>query len=114
MKLFVIAVLVLYTSVSGIARGAEPRPDKSIAGVCDGSDEKNWPAYGRTHAAQHYSPLDGINAANVTRLGLAWAMDLEPLKNSATQPIAVDGILYFATGLSVIHAVDASSGKLLW
>jgi len=40
-------------------------------------------------------------------------MDL-PLANTATQPIAVDGVLYFASGLSVVHAVDAQTGKLLW
>ncbi len=40
-------------------------------------------------------------------------MDL-PQESSVTQPIAVDGVLYFASGLSKVHAVDAVTGKLLW
>ena len=40
-------------------------------------------------------------------------MDL-PNANSATVPLAVSGVLYFASGLSVVHAVDATTGKLLW
>jgi quinohemoprotein ethanol dehydrogenase len=31
-----------------------------------------------------------------------------------TEPIAVDGVLYFAAGLSVVHAVDAATGRELW
>jgi quinohemoprotein ethanol dehydrogenase len=62
---------------------------------------------------QFYSPLTAIDQSNVGSLGLAWSMDLES-GNSVTQPIAVDGILYFAQGLSVVHAVDAATGKLLW
>jgi len=40
-------------------------------------------------------------------------MDL-PTGNSVTQPLEVDGVLYFSTGYSVIHAVEAASGKELW
>jgi quinohemoprotein ethanol dehydrogenase len=79
----------------------------------DGSDGRNWPGYGRTFSQQHYSPLTQIDQTTVDRLGLLWQMDLGP-DNSATQPIAVDGVLYFATGLSVVHAVDAVNGKRLW
>jgi len=81
--------------------------------LSDGSDGSDWPGYGRTFGQQHYSPLADIDAGNVGDLGLAWSMDL-PLGNTATQPIAVDGILYFATGLSIVHAVDAATGKQLW
>jgi len=79
----------------------------------DGGDGHDWPGYGRTFGQQHYSPLSQINERNVSRLGLVWSMDLG-LENSVTEPIAVDGVLYFATGLSVVQAVDASSGRLLW
>lgn len=77
-------------------------------------DSGDWAAYGGTNRAQHFSPLDQIDEANVTKLGLAWSMDLPTGGNTATQPIAVDGVLYFASGLSIVHAVDAATGKLLW
>ncbi len=31
-----------------------------------------WPVYGGSLAAQHYSPLDQINARNVQDLKIAW------------------------------------------
>jgi quinohemoprotein ethanol dehydrogenase len=79
----------------------------------DSSDGRDWPGYGRTLGQQHYSPLAQVDQNNVRRLGLLWSVDLGP-ENSATQPIAVDGVLYFATGLSVVHAMDATTGRLLW
>ena len=83
------------------------------AQLLDDSDGRDWPGYGRTFGQQHYSPLAEINRSNVGSLGLAWSMDL-PLGNTATEPIAVNGVLYFASGLSVVHAVDAITGKQLW
>jgi quinohemoprotein ethanol dehydrogenase len=85
----------------------------AAARLVDTASGADWPAYGRTYGEQHYSPLDTINAGNVGRLGLGWSIDLDT-RNSATAPIAVDGILYFATGHSIIHAVDATTGKELW
>jgi quinohemoprotein ethanol dehydrogenase len=31
-----------------------------------------------------------------------------------TAPLAVDGVLYFAAGYSIVHAMDAQTGELLW
>ena len=36
------------------------------------------------------------------------------MSNSVTAPLAVNGTLYLGAGHGVVHAVDASSGKLLW
>ncbi|MGE0667747.1 MAG: PQQ-dependent dehydrogenase, methanol/ethanol family [Sphingomonadales bacterium] len=77
------------------------------------SDPDNWTSFGRTAGEQHFSPLDEIDTDTVSRLGLAWSMDL-PVGNSVTAPVAADGVLYFATFYSVVHAVDAATGKLLW
>ena len=81
--------------------------------LADSSNGDDWAGYGRTFGQQHYSPLDDVNLGNVGSLGLVWSMDLPPA-NSVTQPIAVDGKLYFASGLSVVNAVDAATGKELW
>jgi quinohemoprotein ethanol dehydrogenase len=79
----------------------------------DGNTGDDWPIYGRTFGEQHFSPLRDINAGNVGRLNLAWSMDLG-VGNPVTMPIEVGGTLYFANGLSIVHAVDAVTGKLLW
>ncbi|HYE52486.1 MAG TPA: PQQ-dependent dehydrogenase, methanol/ethanol family [Azospirillaceae bacterium] len=76
----------------------------------DGAD---WPGYGGPDE-NHYSPLAQITDANVDRLGLAWHFDIDTAPSSLTAPVAVDGVLYFAAGHGVVHALDAVSGRLLW
>jgi len=98
--------------VAGLAAAALFARD-SATRLIDSSSGEDWPAYGRTFGEQHYSPLDGINSGNVEGLSLAWFIDLPP-GNSATQPIEVGGTLYFARGYSIVHAVDAATGKELW
>ncbi len=107
-------VVVAWVWGSSVALSASPSLiDASTSRHLNTSDGRDWPAYGRTFGQQHYSPLAEINRNSISRMGLAWWLDLGP-QNSATQPIAVDGVLYFATGLSVVQAVDAVSGKRLW
>ena len=79
----------------------------------DDSDGDDWPAFGRTYGEQHYSPLAEINADNVGKLGLVWAVDL-PTGNPATGPIEVNGTVYLASGYSVVRAIDVASGKVKW
>nr|WP_238995523.1 PQQ-dependent dehydrogenase, methanol/ethanol family [Sphingomonas solaris] len=74
---------------------------------------RDWAGFGGP-AEQHYSPLDQIDEGNVGRLGLVWSHDIDGGPNAASAPVAVDGVVYFAVGYSVIHAVDAATGKLLW
>ncbi|HUQ68781.1 MAG TPA: PQQ-binding-like beta-propeller repeat protein, partial [Planctomycetaceae bacterium] len=76
-------------------------------------DGRNWAAYGRTFSETHYSPLIEINRDTVSRLNLAWTLDLD-ITNPISTPLAVDGVLYVAAGFSFVHAVDAKTGKLLW
>nr|WP_245196506.1 PQQ-dependent dehydrogenase, methanol/ethanol family [Sphingomonas jejuensis] len=92
---------------------ADLGPQGWRAQLTDGSDGRDWPGFGRTYGEQHFSPLDQINAGNVGELGLVWSLDL-PAGNPATGPIAVGGVIYFAAGYSVIRAVDAATGRLLW
>jgi PQQ-dependent dehydrogenase (methanol/ethanol family) len=79
-----------------------------------GDDEANWLTHGRTYAEQRWSPLAQITEGNAASLGLAWSIDLGTNRGVEATPIAVDGVL-FATGTwSVVYAIDARSGKLLW
>ena len=87
--------------------------DIYAARMLDGSNGADWASYGRTNGEQHFSPLDQINGDTVGDLGLAWSLDL-PIGNTTTQPIVVDGVIYFARAYSVINAVDGVTGELLW
>lgn len=76
-------------------------------------DDADWPSYANSNE-QHYSALDQINDGNLDELGLAWSYDINVGGSSLSAPVAVDGVLYFVAGYSVVHAVDAATGKLLW
>jgi quinohemoprotein ethanol dehydrogenase len=76
-------------------------------------DANNWASVGRTATEGRYSPLTEINRATVGRLKLAWTLDLDAGSAMST-PLAVDGVIYVAAGYSIVYAVDARNGKLLW
>ena len=73
----------------------------------------DWPGYGGP-GENHYSALDEINEGNVGKLGLAWFTDINDGGSALSAPIAVDGILYHASGYSHVRAIDAATGKALW
>ena len=78
-----------------------------------GESNNNWESFGRSASEDHYSPLKEINSDTVKTLGLAWWLDLPP-GNSVSAPVEVDGTLYLATGYSVLRAVVAATGQVLW
>jgi quinohemoprotein ethanol dehydrogenase len=84
------------------------------AALSNETNGTNWASYGRTYSEQHYSPLEEISDKNIDRLGLVWSLELGDIPNGATVPLAVDGVLYFTVGQSIVHAVNALNGKLLW
>ncbi|HEX2789016.1 MAG TPA: PQQ-dependent dehydrogenase, methanol/ethanol family [Steroidobacteraceae bacterium] len=86
----------------------------SADGNSDINDGTNWMAYGRAYDETHYSPLTDINASNVSRLRLAWWVDIPGIVQATSVPLEANGRLYFATGYSVVHAVDAVTGRQLW
>ena len=87
--------LLAVTAFAETPRSAEGRYLDSAAGA-------DWPGPGRTYGEQHFSPLAQVNVGNIGRLGLAWSLDLD-VGNSVTQPIAVDGVLYFVTGTGILR-----------
>ena len=94
---------------------AQPlRAEVDQTALANEADGRNWAAWGRTFSEQRFSPLEQINRESVKKLGLAWTLELPDMWNVSTGPVAVDGVLYFAAGYSVVHAVDARSGALLW
>lgn len=76
--------------------------------------DTNWPLKGGDFTGQHYSPLRQVNAANIDRLGLAWASDLPISDGVATTPIVIDGVVYLSGAYSVALAIHAKTGDILW
>ena len=75
---------------------------------------KDWPTIGLDYAETRFSKLDQINAGNVARLGLAWSYSLDSARGVEATPLVVDGIMFVTGPWSVVHAIDARTGKKIW
>jgi PQQ-dependent dehydrogenase (methanol/ethanol family) len=78
------------------------------------SEPGNWMVHGRTNSEQRFSPLKNVNLDNVSELGLAWSYDLNSKKGIEATSIVVDGVMYTTSSWSIVHALDARTGQLLW
>lgn len=88
---------------------------KRLAGSeANAADAGNWLSHGRTYGEQRYSPLDKINDGNVDKLGLAWQFKYDLDRVVEATPLVVDGVLYTTGAYSMVYALDATNGKLLW
>ncbi|MFO1427774.1 MAG: PQQ-dependent dehydrogenase, methanol/ethanol family [Steroidobacteraceae bacterium] len=108
---FLVLITAAAAAATALAAAGTVVDNRALANEADG---RNWASYGRTFSENHYSPLKQINDGNVGQLKLAWYYDLPPMASVYTAPLAVDGVLYFAVGYSVVHAMDARTGRLLW
>src|SRR5690554_3867215 len=90
---------------------AAPVDRAAISAELPGND---WLAYGRNYSEQRFSPLQQINSQSIPELGLAWALDLPEATSLVSTPLVKEGVIYFSATHSVVHAVDARSGKQLW
>ncbi len=100
----------------------EPTPEEETqapmtgeveAGAVD-SEAGQWTTHGGTPLEQRHSPLEQINADNVAQLGLAWSFDLGSTRGVEATPIVVNGRIFVTAPWSVLFALDARTGKLLW
>jgi len=74
----------------------------------------NWLAHGRSYDEQRFSPLRQIDRSNVAKLGIAWSFDTEVGRGHEATPIVVDGVMFVTLPWSVVKALDARTGEVLW
>jgi quinohemoprotein ethanol dehydrogenase len=115
--------LGLTLSCGGALAQTKGSPDhvKAITSAVDGASIKantatsnDWPTIGLDYAETRFSKLNQINADNVKNLGLVWSYPLESSRGVEATPVVVDGIMYQTASWSVVHAIDARTGKKLW
>ena len=82
--------------------------------IAQSKQSSDWPLHGLTLNEQRYSPLKAINDTNVSRLGLAWHYKLDVDRGTEATPIVIDGVMYTTGAFSIVYALDARTGKLLW
>ncbi len=107
----VLGTLALAWLTSGMVHSETVVDNRAIENEQQGA---NWLSYGRTYAEHHFSPLAAVNDQTISRLGLAWSLDLEGARTLEGTPLAIDGVLYFSGTYAMTYAVDAVTGKLLW
>ncbi len=102
---------------------AKGSPDhiKAVTSAVDSASIKantatsqDWPTVGLDYAETRFSKLNQINADNVKKLGLVWSYPLESSRGVEATPVVVDGIMYQTASWSVVHAIDARTGKKIW
>ena len=83
---------------------------------------RDWPVYGGSDHAMRYSPLDQITPQNVARLAKVWTFHTGDLPDAAAKgkyspentPLKVGTRLYACTGMNIVIAIDAATGKEDW
>jgi quinoprotein glucose dehydrogenase len=106
----------LTATAHGAQGGAAPQP---------AGPTTEWASYGGDKASSKYSPLAQIGPDNFSRLRVAWTWRSadDDVVNANPQlktwvweatPLLVDGVLYVATSLSLVAAIDAATGRTRW
>jgi quinohemoprotein ethanol dehydrogenase len=108
----VLAIIPVWTIAAAEAGNVDPA---RIAAQSPGE----WLMNGRTFDDWRYSPLKQVDTTSVGNLGLAWEFRGFIVRGRThrgleSNPVLVDGILYFSGPWGVAYAVDARTGKLLW
>src|SRR5262245_62442246 len=116
MKLLFVAVFLMgMVALVAVGQNAKRINDNALRDA--GKNKEDWISYNRDWSETRFSPLDQINATNVSKLELAWSFDIPNVgagnRQEATHLVA-NGVLYSITPWSVVYAVDARTGKELW
>jgi len=76
-------------------------------------DPADWLMWRRTLDGWGYSPLDEIDASNVSELELVWQQPMGTGIQEAT-PLVYDGVMYVPNNGDYIQAFDAATGDSIW
>jgi quinohemoprotein ethanol dehydrogenase len=120
----ILPVAIASTMLGGGAMAqtkASPEHIKAVTSAVDsaaikanGASSNDWPTIGLDYAETRFSKLNQINTDNVKQLGLVWSYPLESSRGVEATPVVVDGIMYVTASWSVVHAIDARTGKKIW
>ena len=83
-------------------------------------DDETWTAYKGDSKSSSYAALDQINVSNVSELENVWTFHMEDVEvgkdpvSSQSNPIIVDGVMYFNSREQTIYAVNARNGEKIW
>ncbi|KPP97827.1 PQQ-dependent dehydrogenase, methanol/ethanol family [Marinobacter sp. HL-58] len=107
------SALVPFLAIGASTAIAADQVDQSYI-IENAKTGKDWPTHGFDYAETRFSPLSQISADNVENLGLAWSYNLGSERGIEATPLVVDGVMYVTASWSIVHALDAKTGKKLW
>jgi glucose dehydrogenase len=87
---------------------------KSQVSSKDSADSFDWSLHGATTDEQRFSPLKQINEQNVQQLGLIWSHEFGTVRGLEATPLVINGVIYTTVEWSVVYALDARTGQVLW
>jgi quinoprotein glucose dehydrogenase len=105
-----------FAAVAGVIVVAATMPLVGQTGAKNGE----WRHYGADTGNTRYSPLDQINAANFSKLELAWRFKTDslgprPEYQFEGTPLMAGGMVYSTGGTRrAVVALDAATGELIW
>jgi quinohemoprotein ethanol dehydrogenase len=109
-RLLFISIVILLA-----ACGSKKSADADDAMLADALKHPgDWLTHGLNYYENRYSPLTQVNKENVSTLGLAWVTDLESKRGIEATPLVSNGIMYLTGPWSLVFAIDALNGKILW
>jgi alcohol dehydrogenase (cytochrome c) len=110
-KFRLLSSAVMFTAMlaGGVSTQAADPPAKA-------ADPNGWAMYGRDYDNTRYSPLDQINAGNVSKLKLAYAFSLASLRSNESTPLVIGDTMYVSSswGPKYVYALDAKTGVQRW
>lgn len=117
-------LIVLFLMLTQCWHSFEPGSVEHIAHITSKVDDDrlteadetpgDWLSQGRNYYENRFSALDQINKSNIENLGLAWSLILGTKRGIEATPLVADGILFLTGPWSIVYAVDARNGTLIW
>jgi PQQ-dependent dehydrogenase (methanol/ethanol family) len=85
-------------------------------GLASVASAQNWPVYGGDAGNTRYSQSTQINASNVDKLKVQWALQLGTTRSQESTPILVGDTLFVTSsfGPKNTFAVNAKTGEIKW
>src|SRR5579859_165648 len=74
----------------------------------------DWKLLGNSNEAQHWSSLSQINPKTVSRLGLAWSVEIDTRDGLVGNPLVEGGIVFQSGARGQIFANDVRTGARRW
>jgi glucose dehydrogenase len=108
-------LLIFLLLISSMAYGCGGEPGAAPPEIQNNSSA--WPSANHDYANTRSNMNSTINSGNVSKLGLAWSVDITGIGEwggAASNPLIASGTVYLQDLKSNVYAIDLQKGNLLW